>query len=131
MIEETGKRRRSRIELGYYRTPDRFSRWRGRLCMIAILTAAAWLVISAIAGRDAASHAWSLEPSRLASKGPLAQPHALWDSKCDACHVSFAPINRFALGAFALGGIACGKHEVYNLPLRGRPPSEPAERRCP
>ncbi len=94
MIEESGKRRRSRIELGYYRVPDGFARWRGRLCVIAILTAAGWLVASAMANRNAASHAWSLEPSRLASKGPLAQPHALWDSKCDACHASFAPINR-------------------------------------
>jgi predicted CXXCH cytochrome family protein len=93
MIEETGKRRRSRIELGYYRAPDRLSRWRGRLCLIAIVAAATWLGASAIASRKATPHGWSLEPSRLASKGPLARPHAIWDSNCAACHVSFAPIN--------------------------------------
>jgi hypothetical protein len=93
MIEETGKRRRSRIELGYYRAPDRLSRWRGRLCLIAMLAAAAWLATSAIASRSVTSHSWSLEPSRLASKGPLAQAHAIWDSTCDACHVAYAPIN--------------------------------------
>ena len=93
MIEETGKRRRSRIELGYYRAPDRFSRWRGRLCLFAIVATTVWLGASAILSPDARSRIWSLEPSRLASKGPLARPHAIWDSTCAACHVSFAPIN--------------------------------------
>ena len=58
-----------------------------------MLAAAIWLATSAIASRSVTSHAWLLEPSRLASKGPLAQPHAIWDSTCDACHVAFAPIN--------------------------------------
>jgi predicted CXXCH cytochrome family protein len=93
MIEETGKLRWSRIELGYYRAPDRFTRWRRGLCLIAILAAATWLAASAIASHNAGSHAWSLEPSALASKGPLARPHAIWDSSCAACHVSFTPIN--------------------------------------
>ena len=85
--------RRSRIELGYYRATDRFTRWRRWLCAAAVLAAAAWIATSAIASRSALVHAWSLEPTKLASKGPLAQPHAIWDSNCAACHVSFAPIN--------------------------------------
>ncbi len=93
MIGETGKRRRSRIELGYYRAPDSLSRWRTRLCLIAILAAAGWLAAAAIAGRNTASRTWSIEPTRLASKGPLAQPHAMWDATCEACHISFTPIN--------------------------------------
>ena len=93
MIEETGKRRRSRIELEYYRATDRFTLWRRWLCAAAVLGAAAWLATSAIASRSAGPHVWSLEPTKLASKGPLAQPHAIWDSTCAACHHSFAPIN--------------------------------------
>ncbi len=93
MIGETGKRRRSRIELGYYRAPDALSRWRTRLCLIALLAAAGWLAAATFAGRNIVSHAWLLEPRRLASKGPLARPHAIWDSTCEACHIPFAPIN--------------------------------------
>ena len=93
MIRETGKGRKSRIELGYYRAPDSLARWRTRLCLIAVLAVAGWLAAAAIAGRNTASHAWSLEPTRLASKGPLARPHAMWDATCEACHISFAPIN--------------------------------------
>ncbi len=29
----------------------------------------------------------------LASKGPLARPHAMWESNCEACHVPFTPVN--------------------------------------
>jgi hypothetical protein len=112
MLEETGKRRRSRIELGYYRRPDRLSRWRSALCLIAILAAASGLFASAIVNKSASSPGWSLEPSRLASKGPLAKPHAMWDSTCTACHVPFAPINasRWAPSPWASshgGGTKC------------------------
>jgi Class III cytochrome C family len=93
MIGDTGKRRQSRIELRYYQTADRYLRWRRGLWVFAILAPLIWLATSAIASRRAASHAWLLEPTKIASKGPLSQPHAIWDSTCEACHVSFAPIN--------------------------------------
>ena len=126
MIEETGKRRRSRIELGYYRAPDRLSRWRGRLCLIAMLAAAAWLATSAIASRSVTSHAWLLEPSRLASKGPLAQAHADlgFDLRCMPRRVRSD--QWLALGARTLGGFARGKQEVHGLPCRAGPSSERA-----
>ncbi len=93
MVRETGKRRGSRIELDYYRGSDGLSRWRGRLCLLVILAAAGWLGLEAIASRDRATWGRSFEPSRLASKGPLAQAHAMWDSTCQACHLPFTPIN--------------------------------------
>ena len=93
MNGETGKRRQSRIELKYYQTADSYARWRRGLCLFAILAVAIWIVKSAIASRSATSHPWLPVPTTIASKGPLSQPHAIWDSACDACHVSFAPIN--------------------------------------
>ncbi len=107
MVRESGKRRGSRIELDYYRSSDGLSRWRGRLCLLVILTAAGWIGLEAIAGRDRAAPARFFEPSRLASKGPLAQAHAMWDSTCRACHLPFTPINpsRWA-PAFATGSHA-------------------------
>ena len=84
---------RSRIELGYYRDPDRLSRLRGRLCLLAILATGGWLAATAFASRKASPHAWPIEPRPIVSKGPLAKAHAMWDSTCEACHVSFTPIN--------------------------------------
>jgi hypothetical protein len=93
MMKETGKGRRSRIELGYYRTPDRLLRLRRGLWIIAIVAASGWLLATGVADRKASSHAWSLLPKRIASKGPVAKPHAIWDSNCEVCHESFVPIN--------------------------------------
>lgn len=93
MVRETGKGRGSRIELNYYRRSDGFARWRGRLALLVILAVAGWVSLEAIARRDRHARARFFEPSRLASKGPLAQAHAMWDSTCEACHVAFTPIN--------------------------------------
>ena len=93
MNGETGKRRKSRIELKYYQTADWYLWWRRGLCLFAICAVAIWIVKSAIASRRATSHSWLPVPTTIASKGPLSQPHAIWDSACDACHVSFASIN--------------------------------------
>jgi hypothetical protein len=93
MSRETGKARRSRIELGYYRRPDRLARLRGLLTLTAILVAAVFLAVESVwsGGRSAGGRV--LEPSRLATKGPVARPHAMWDSDCAVCHAPFTPIN--------------------------------------
>jgi predicted CXXCH cytochrome family protein len=93
MVRDTGKVRRTRIELGYYRGSDRIGRWRGWLCLGVIGCIAGWLGLEAVAGRDRSTGARIGEPSVIASKGPLVQAHALWDSTCQACHVPFTPIN--------------------------------------
>ncbi|MFI5458063.1 MAG: hypothetical protein ACHRXM_21720 [Isosphaerales bacterium] len=93
MARETGKQRRSRIELDYYRRSDVFSRWRGGLTLAAMLVAAGFVAVGSFWSRDHGASGRILEPSRLASKGPLAGPHAMWDSTCAACHVGFTPIN--------------------------------------
>src|SRR5438128_649526 len=93
MARETGKERRSRIELDYYHRPDPLARWRGRLTLVVILAAATLVAVGSIWSRDRSAGIRIPEPSRLATKGPLAQPHAIWDSECAACHVAFTPIN--------------------------------------
>lgn len=92
-MSETGKQRRSRIELGYYHKPDAAARRRGRLTLIALAAAAAWITAAPIwDGRGDAGIRF-FQQARLASKGPLARPHAMWDSRCEACHAPFASIN--------------------------------------
>ncbi len=91
-MSETGKQRRSRIELGYYRRPDAAARRRGRLVLLALVAAGAW-VAAAPAWEGGAAGVRLFQQSRLASRGPLAGPHAMWDSSCEACHVPFAPMS--------------------------------------
>jgi len=93
MARETGKQRRSRIELDYYRRSDALSRWRGGLTLAAVLVAAGFVAAGSIWSRHPAANALIPEPGRLASKGPLSRPHAIWDSTCAACHVAFTPID--------------------------------------
>lgn len=92
MKPETSKRRRSRIELGYYKSGDGYSRFRSALCGLAIAGVAAWTGYACLAGGDRSSGILR-EPSLLASKGTLAKPHAMWDSQCSACHRPFSPIS--------------------------------------
>ena len=93
MMKETGKGRKSRIELGYYHTPDRLLRLRRLLWVVAIIATGGLLLAAGIADRPANSHSWSIVPRRIASKGPVAEPHAMWDANCEACHTDFVSIN--------------------------------------
>jgi predicted CXXCH cytochrome family protein len=111
MMPETGKERRSRIELDYYRRRDRFAEWRGWLALLVIAAAAGWLGVEAVANRVRPMGSGSLEPKRLASKGPLTRSHAMWDSTCEACHAPFTPIDSSrwspALAGSNAGEIGC------------------------
>jgi predicted CXXCH cytochrome family protein len=93
MQPETAKVRRSRIDLGYYHVPDRQARWRKLVTGLALLAAAAWVVAAPIWGSNRPSNVHFLQQARLASKGSLARPHAIWESTCEACHIPFTPIN--------------------------------------
>lgn len=92
-MSDTGKQRRSRIELGYYRRPDAMSRWRGRLTLLACLVAGAWVVAAPTWDGRQVGGFRLFQQDRLASKGPVARPHAMWETKCEACHNPFIPIN--------------------------------------
>ena len=91
--KETGKQRKSRIELGYYKVPDAQSRWRFWLSLLALVAAGGWILIAPIWSPGRPRDVRLFQQNLLASKGPLAQPHATWDSTCEACHVPFTPIN--------------------------------------
>jgi hypothetical protein len=93
MMKETGKGRKSRIELGYYHTPDRLLRLRRLLWVVAIIATGGLLLAAGVADRPANSHSWSIVPRRIASKGPVAEPHAMWDANCEACHNDFVSVN--------------------------------------
>jgi hypothetical protein len=114
MMKETGKGRKSRIELGYYRTPDRLLRLRRWLWVTAIVATAGGLVAAGIADRPANSHSWSIVPRRIASKGPVAEPHAMWDANCEACHTDFVTINSTQWAPSFWNGSTAGSAKCKN-----------------
>jgi hypothetical protein len=100
-MAETSKKRSVRIPLDYYKCPDRLTRWKGSLSMVAGLVALAWALGL---GWDFWSGPRREARSRsLASHGPLVRAHATWDSQCEACHAPFRPIGRETWAAPVLG----------------------------
>ena len=85
------KRRTARIEPDYLRHRSGWEAWKGRLTLIAALAAVGWIAIAAMRGRE----------QQLASRGPVAHAHAIWENDCQACHIDFTPISGSAAG-FAL-----------------------------
>jgi predicted CXXCH cytochrome family protein len=69
------------------------SRWRGRLTLLACLVAGAWVVAAPTRDGGHVGGVRLFQQDRLASKGPVARPHAMWETKCEACHNPFIPIN--------------------------------------
>lgn len=96
MSNETSRSRRSRVELDYYRRPDAFARWRGRLALLLGTLAIGWVALAPVwgGGTEVRLFQWK----RLASPGPLATPHALWESRCEACHRPFEAVSSAAPG---------------------------------
>ena len=43
-MSETAKQRRSLIKMAYHRKPDAMSRWRGRITLLVLLAAGAWVI---------------------------------------------------------------------------------------
>jgi predicted CXXCH cytochrome family protein len=90
---ETGKQRRTRIELGYYKRPDAITRWRVRLVVLTVMLAGLWFGLAPIWDRSSSGPIRLFEWDRLASPGPLARVHSTWESRCEACHIPFRPVN--------------------------------------
>ncbi|MGI9454934.1 MAG: cytochrome c3 family protein [Aeoliella sp.] len=91
--EPTGKERAFRIRLDHYKSPDSVSRAKWWLTFAALVAAVGWVV-------------WALatpQGAQLLSHGPLSEPHAMWESDCQACHVPGVPLslNTVALDASA------------------------------
>ncbi|MGE3808145.1 MAG: hypothetical protein AB7K24_26075 [Gemmataceae bacterium] len=83
MAQQTGKQRAIRIPLDYFKQPDRMSRWKLRLALVAFIACLAWLAVNLLAG-DARNYDYA--------RGPVAAVHATWEDNCNACHVPFVPI---------------------------------------
>src|SRR5258708_28758405 len=105
----SGKQRASRIQLGYHKRPDRLFVTKFRLSVAAAIAAiayASWTFLWPGSGVLAFSH------------GPVAEVHATWDAKCNACHEPFVPIRGDAWSA-TLPDLLTGKRSV-----RGEAPDQ-------
>jgi hypothetical protein len=98
---ETGKQRQTRIELNYYKHPDAIARWRARIILIAVALAGSWFALGPIWERRTSVPVRLFEWGRLASPGPLARVHSTFESRCEACHVPYQPMNASHLTPFA------------------------------
>jgi hypothetical protein len=98
---ETGKQRQTRIELKYYKRPDAIARWRARIILITVALAGLWFALAPVWERRTSAPVRLFEWDRLASPGPLARVHSTFESRCDACHVPFQPMNASHLTPFA------------------------------
>jgi len=92
-MSETSKERRSRIDLSYHKRGDTLARWRGRLTVLAVILASVWVVLAPSGGEGKGLRYRLFQHSSLASKGPLARVHSLWETRCEACHRPFESIN--------------------------------------
>ena len=105
--EKSGKARAIRIPLDYYKKPDRFSKWKTRLCLAALIGTGWWL-----SGLGWDPRGWSRYEERsrlLATHGPLVRPHAPLDAQCEACHVPFRPVSGEGWAAKLVGDEKVGE----------------------
>ncbi len=76
------KQRAARIPLDYFRRKSLLERGKVWLAIAAAVLAAGYVAWGAVGGGDF---------QRRYSPGPLSAVHAMWESRCDACHQSFVP----------------------------------------
>ncbi len=81
--QTTVKQRAARIPLDYFRRKSVLERGKLWLAMLAGAAGIGYVAWGAVGGSDVARHY---------SPGPLAVAHAMWDTRCDACHQSFVPL---------------------------------------
>jgi hypothetical protein len=83
---ETGKQRRSRIPLEYYKQRDALARTKKWLAVVAALAALSYWGTGWLSGGDVGRLRYS--------RGDLAAVHATWDANCLACHEPATPVDR-------------------------------------
>ena len=99
---ETGKDRWKRVPKDYFKKRDFLQRLKLQLSGLAFLLAVGWWAM----GVDwAGGGVTSTDRNGLrANHGVLAEVHAPWDNKCDACHQPFVPIDGRSLFSTKSGG---------------------------
>ena len=90
---ERAKSRASRISLKYYTRPDRFYRARFGISLIITLLAIGVTAFSFWASQGSLAASRHFRLSSLASPGPVAKPHALFEARCEACHRTAESLN--------------------------------------
>ena len=78
---ERAKTRASRIALTYYNRPDRFYRARSRFALAATLLVTFFTAMAYLTLKPSDTRSRHFRLSSLASPGPVARPHALWESR--------------------------------------------------
>jgi hypothetical protein len=73
--KRTSKSVAKRHDLNYFKKGSPLRRWQGKLTLVALACAAAWLVGSAL---------W--RGPEMLSSGPISSSHAVFGEKCAACH---------------------------------------------
>src|SRR6476660_4413053 len=89
-LPQTSKEKSARIDWGYVHRPARLARVRGWLWLLTALLIAAPLTAATVAAGLTDSTPKPL--AAVASRGPVASPHAAWESNCEACHTPFTSI---------------------------------------
>src|SRR4051794_6941704 len=100
-MPETSKKRTVRIPLDYFKKRDRLTSWRLWLSVVAVVLAGAWA--SGFGWEFWSPSGWRERTRLLATHGPLAQSHAAWETRCEACHAPFRPIGQASWAAPILG----------------------------
>ncbi|MFM7316265.1 MAG: cytochrome c3 family protein [bacterium] len=90
---ERAKSRASRISLKYYTRPDRFYRARFGFSLLLTLLAIGITGFSFWSSQGSLAGSRHFRLSSLASPGPIANPHALFEAKCEACHRTTESLN--------------------------------------
>ena len=90
---ERAKTRASRIALTYYNRPDRFYRARSRFALAATLLVTFFTAMAYLTLKPSDTRSRHFRLSSLASPGPVARPHALWESRCETCHSTSESLN--------------------------------------
>src|SRR6476619_3829600 len=75
----------------YFHAPTRLSRYRAQFTVPALILSVGWLALG-----------WAMPEDRREYRythGRVSNPHAAWDSKCDACHQP-SSIGNLSIGSF-------------------------------
>jgi hypothetical protein len=75
----------------YFRRPSRVGAWKVRLAAVALLATVGW-VAAGLVDRD--------RLYRACTRGPLAQAHAPWADRCDACHAPHGAADSAGTGLY-------------------------------
>ena len=83
MDRRTAKGRAQRIDLGYFKRPHPFRRWRLWLSIALPATAVLWIFASDVVGHQA-----------VYDPGPLSRAHSVFSNRCELCHTRRLGVSR-------------------------------------